>query len=281
MRLDALEQRIEEDTAARVKPIVVVGTAGTVETGAIDPLPEIADLCERRGLWFHVDAAYGGPAVLAGDLRPLFAGIERADSIAFDPHKWVYTPHSGGCVLVRDLQELNDAFAVNPAYVHTDRSKTGHGLDLRDLGPQFSRGFAAFKVWISLLAHGRDAYARRISHDAALARYLAARVEERDDFELAAPVTLSICCFRYVPPDLPRESVVREEYLSMLNERILIELQMDGRVYCSNAVLDDRFVLRVCIVNYRTEAEDLDATLDVAAELGGRLDRELRPVAMP
>jgi glutamate/tyrosine decarboxylase-like PLP-dependent enzyme len=277
MRVDALEQRIEEDVDAGVKPIVVVGTAGAVETGAIDPLPELAELCRRRGMWFHIDAAYGGPAVLTEDLRPLFTGIERADSIAFDPHKWIYTPHSGGCVLVRDLQTLNDSFAVDPAYVHTDRSRTGHGLDLRDLGPQFSRGFAAFKVWISLLAHGRDAYARRISHDAELARYLAARVEERDDFELSAPVTLSICCFRYVPPDLPRESVVREEYLSMLNERILIELQLDGRVYCSNAVLDDRFVLRVCIVNFRTEAEDLDATLDVAAELGERLDEEMRP----
>src|SRR5437588_7930736 len=182
MRLDDLERRIREDLEAGVKPIVVVGTAGTVETGAIDPLPQIADVCDRHGLWFHVDAAYGGPAVLTEDLRPLFEGIERADSIAFDPHKWIYTPHSGGCVLVRDLQTLNDAFAVNPAYVHTDRSKTGHGLDLRDLGPQFSRGFAAFKVWISLLAHGREAYARRISHDAELARYLAARVEAREDF---------------------------------------------------------------------------------------------------
>ena len=278
MQLDTLEEEIDRDVAGGVKPIVVVGTAGTVETGAIDPLPGIADLCERHGIWFHVDAAYGGPAVLTDDLKPLFRGIERADSIAFDPHKWIYTPHSGGCVLVRDLRKLFEAFAVNPAYVHTDRRKTGHGLDFRDLGPQFSRGFSAFKVWISLLAHGRAAYARRISHDAELARYLAARVEERDDFELMTPVTLSICCFRYVPPDLP-ESVIRDEYLSMLNERILIELQLDGRVYCSNAVLDDRFVLRVCVVNFRTEAEDLDACLDVAAELGERFDKEMRPVA--
>jgi glutamate/tyrosine decarboxylase-like PLP-dependent enzyme len=182
-------------------------------------------------------------------------------------------------VLVRDLQTLSDAFAVNPTYVHSDRRKTGHGIDLRDLGPQFSRGFSAFKVWISLLAHGRKPYARRIAHDHELARYLAARVEEREDFELSAPVTLSICCFRYVPPDLP-ETVIREEYLSMLNERILIELQLDGRVYCSNAVLDDRFVLRVCIVNFRTEAEDLDAVLEVAAELGRRFHAEMRPMTL-
>jgi glutamate/tyrosine decarboxylase-like PLP-dependent enzyme len=279
MRADVLELRIEEDVRNGVKPLVAVGTAGTVATGSIDPLPDIADICERHGVWFHVDGAYGAPAMLTEDLAPLFAGIERADSIAFDPHKWIYTPRAAGCVLVRDLQKLSDAFAVNPTYVHSDRRKTGHGLDLRDLGPQFTRGFSAFKVWISLLAHGRAAYAKRISHDAELARYVAARAEERDDFEVVAPVTLSICCFRYVPPDLP-ESVIREEYLSMLNERILIELQLDGRVYCSNAVLDGRFVLRVCIVNFRTEAEDLDATLDVAAELGARFDREMRPISL-
>jgi glutamate/tyrosine decarboxylase-like PLP-dependent enzyme len=276
---DVLELRVEEDLRAGMKPLAVVGTAGTVATGSIDPLPVIADICERHGMWFHVDAAYGGAAALTEDLEPLLDGIERADSVAFDPHKWTYVPQSAGCVLVRDLQVLSDSFAVKPTYVHTDRRKTGHGIDLRDLGPQFSRGFSAFKVWVSLLAHGRTAYGKRISHDAELARYLAARVEERDDFELMAPVTLSICCFRYVPPDL-QDHVVREEYLSMLNERILIELQLDGRVYCSNAVLDGRFVLRSCIVNYRTEAEDLDALLEVAAELGERFDREIRPQAM-
>ena len=279
MRMDSLELRIEEDLRAGFKPLAVVGCAGTVATGSVDPLPQIAELCARRGLWFHVDAAYGGPAVLTDDLAPLLAGIERADSIAFDPHKWLYAPRAAGCVLVRDLQVLSDAFSVNPTYVHSDRRKTGHGIDIRDLSPEFSRGFPALKVWTSLLAHGRRAYAERISHDAELARYLAARVEERDDFELMAPAPLSICCFRYVPPDLP-EHVVRDEYLSILNERILIELQLDGRVYCSNAVLDHRFVLRSCIVNYRTEADDLDALLDVAAELGERFDREIRPESM-
>lgn len=279
MRADVLDAKIEQDLEAGSKPFAVVGTAGTVATGSIDPLGDIARLCAHHDLWFHVDAAYGGPAVLADDLRPLFSGIERADSIAFDPHKWLYTPHSGGCVLVRDLQHLADAFAVQPAYIHEDKQRTGHGIDLLELGPQFSRGFQAFKVWISLLAHGREAYGRRISHDVALARYMAERVEERPDFELMAPVVLSICCFRYVPPDLP-ESIIRDEYLSMLNERVMTELQLDGRAYCSNAVLDGRFVLRACIVNFRTEAEDIDATLDVAAEIGERLDRDLRPQSL-
>src|SRR5205823_11729308 len=141
------------------------------------------------------------------------------------------------------------------------------------------RSFWALKVWISLLAHGRKAYADRISHDAALARYLAGRVEDRPDFELAASVPLSICCFRYVPPGLP-EGAGREEYLDALHERLMTEVQLDGRVYFSNAVLSGRFVLRVCLVNFRTEAEDMDAVLDVSAELGERLDRELRPPSL-
>jgi glutamate/tyrosine decarboxylase-like PLP-dependent enzyme len=131
-----------------------------------------------------------------------------------------------------------------------------------------------------LLAHGRRAYARRISHDAELARYMGARVQERPDFELSAPVGLSICCFRYVPPDLP-EGAERAEYLNVLNERLMTDIHLDGRVFCSNAVLEGRFVLRACIVNFRTEAEDVDAVLDVAAELGAKLDAELRPDSLP
>jgi glutamate/tyrosine decarboxylase-like PLP-dependent enzyme len=238
----------------------------------------MAHLCEEEGLWFHVDAAYGGPAVLADDLRPLFAGIERADSIAFDPHKWLYTPHSGGCVVFRGgMRPLSESFDAVASYVVQEKDYTGHGLDLGRHGPLFSRSFWALKVWLSLLAHGRDAYARRISHDAALARYLGARVEERSEFQLAAPVGLSICCFRYVPVSLAESAPGREEYLNRLNTRLMTEIQLDGRVFCSNAVLDGLFTLRACIVNFRTEAEDMDALLDVAAELGEVLDASMRP----
>jgi aromatic-L-amino-acid decarboxylase len=276
IRLDALREAVRRDRDAGIRPIAVVGSAGTVATGAIDPLDALADLCEEEGLWFHVDAAYGGPAAFTEDLAPLFAGIDRADSIAFDPHKWLYTPLSGGCILVRDLQLLSDSFSVTATYVHQDKERTGRGIDFGQLGPQFSRGNQSLKVWVSLLAHGRRAYTERISHDAALARYLGARAEERPDFELVTAVDLSICCFRYVPPDLPAEPG-REPYLSLLNERVMTEAQLDGRAFFSNAVLDGRFVLRACIVNFRTEAEDLDATLDVAAEIGRRIDTELRP----
>jgi glutamate/tyrosine decarboxylase-like PLP-dependent enzyme len=281
MRVDQLRSQIGRDREAGVRPFAVVGTAGTVSTGAVDPLGAIADVCAEEGLWFHIDAAYGGPAMLADDLRPLFAGIERADSIAFDPHKWLYTPHSGGCVLVHDMAHLQESFDVHASYVVQDKEETGHGLDLGRHGPNFSRGFWALKVWVSLLAHGRAAYARRISHDAALARYLGERASERPDFELCAPVGLSITCFRYVPPDLARsDDADAEAYLSDLNHHLMTAIQLDGRAYCSNAILGERFTLRSCIVNFRTEADDMDALLDVAAELGAALDAERRPASL-
>ncbi len=276
IRVDELRAAIADDRAAGRVPFAVVASAGTVATGAVDPLDAVADVCAVEGLWMHVDAAYGGPAMLADDLRPAFAGIERADSIGFDPHKWLYTPHSGGCVVVRNMAHLAESFDVHASYTIQEKEYTQHGIDLGRHGPQFSRGFWALKVWVSLLAHGREAYGRRISHDAALARYLGARVQERPGFELSTPVGLSICCFRYVPPGLP-EGPDREAYLDRLNERLMTEIQLDGRVYISNAVLGDRFVLRACIVNFRTEADDVDAVLDVAAEIGHDLDETLRP----
>ncbi|MGH2629747.1 MAG: pyridoxal phosphate-dependent decarboxylase family protein, partial [Actinomycetota bacterium] len=252
-------------------------------------LDEIADVCRDEGLWMHVDAAYGGPAVLAEDLRPLFKGIERADSIAFDPHKWLYTPLSGGCVLVRDLELMRGAFDPEyVSYIVKDEAHTDWGVDLGRLSPNFSRGFWSLRVWVSLLAHGRAAYARRIAHDAALARYLGELVTEHDEFELMTPVGLSITCFRFVPQGLSGRagsegsegSEESDAYLDALNERIMTEIQLGGQVYCSNAVLGGRFCLRSCIVNYRTEAGDVEALLDVAVDTGRRLDRELRPDAL-
>jgi glutamate/tyrosine decarboxylase-like PLP-dependent enzyme len=280
LRPDDLREAIARDREAGCLPFAVVASAGTVTTGAIDPLEEIADICDQEDLWLHVDGAYGGPAVLADDLRPLLAGIERADSIAFDPHKWLYTPLSGGCILIRDMTDQVRSFVVAPPYIHLDQDHAGQGLDFVAMGPQFSRSFMALKVWVSLLAHGRSAYAARISHDAALARYMGARVEEHPELELAAPVGLSICCFRYVPEGLP-EGPERNAYVSELNDHLMSHLQADGRAFCSNAYLDGTWALRACIVNYRTEAADVDALLDVAVELGRDLDRELRQGAGP
>lgn len=279
MDVGALRAAIEGDLADGHKPFAVIATAGTTGTGAVDPLDAVAEVCAAYQLWMHVDAAYGGATVVSPDLKPLLAGVEKADSIAFDPHKWMYTPLSGGVVLVRDLQWLADSFGAEASYVHEDKKLTGRGLDLGMMGPQLSRGFFALKIFVSLLMYGSQTYGERISHDAELARYLGSLVENHDELELVTPVSLSICCFRYVPRDL-RGSEGSEEYLNRLNERLMAEVQFDGRVYYSNAVLGERFVLRCCVVNFRTEAETMDEVVAVTTELGARLDSQMRPASL-
>ena len=259
----ALERAIAADRAAGVCPLAVCATAGSTTTGSIDPLPALAALAAEHDCWFHVDAAYGGAAILSEKLAPLLAGIERADSLVVDPHKWLYTPQSAGVVLLRDFGALSRSFQSDASYIWLDEAAR-HGIDFAMHGPEFSRGFAALKVWISLLAHGRAAYGRRIAHDAALARYLGELVKAHPDFELMAPPRLSVCCFRYRPAGWNSD----EETLDRLNERLMTTIHADGRVYCSNAVIAGRFGLRVCVVNFRTEAEDMDQMLAVAAELG-------------
>ena len=250
MRADALAAAIERDVAAGVRPLAVCGTGGTTTTGSIDPLPALADLAAEHGAWFHVDAAYGGAAVLSDELRGQLDGIERADSLAVDPHKWLYTSQSAGCVLVRDFGHLSRSFHADASYIWLDEAAR-HGIDFAMHGPQFSRGFAALKVWVSLLAHGRAAYGKRIAHDAALARYLGELVERAPGLRAdvrAAPLDLLL--------PLPPARLVRDARRSWtaLNERLMTAIHADGRVYCSNAVIDGRFGLRACIVNFRTEA---------------------------
>lgn len=276
MRVDRLRDAVTRDVRAGYRPVAVVATAGTVGTGAIDPLDEIADVCAEHGMWLHADGAYGGVAALTDQLAPRFAGIERADSIALDPHKWLYTPHSGGVVLVRDERRLGESFGVHAAYVAEDKTLTHRGADFYELTPNFSRGFHALKIWISLLAHGWDAYSRRITHDVALARWLHRRVLAEETLEPVGPEpALSITCFRYVPPEL-RGRADAEEYLNTLNERIMNALQMGGRVFPSNVVVDGRYGIRACIVNFRTEAGDMETLVHEAVAAGKRLDAELR-----
>ncbi len=271
MRLDALEHALLKDVEAGVKPAAIVATAGTVGTGAIDPLDGIADLAARYGAWFHVDGAYGALACLADSLKPLFRGIDRADSIAFDPHKWLNTPIAGGCVVARDPRKLEEAFGFPlPAYVRQDKERTGDGIDLGLYGPEFSRGFNAFKVFFSLLAHGRRPYAESIARNVDLARYLEAQVEGRKHLERMSQGDLSIACFRYVPPALRGNDAA----LDALNKRIETELQLDGRAFCSSAVLGGRLALRACIVNFRTERADVDALLDAVEDIGQRIAEE-------
>jgi glutamate/tyrosine decarboxylase-like PLP-dependent enzyme len=275
MKTAALRAAIQRDVRNGSKPFAVVATAGSVSTGAIDPIDEIADVCAEFDLWMHVDGSYGGVAALTEEFRPLFRGIERADSVALDAHKWLYVPHSSGVIVARDMSTLADAFAIEPNYLYEEKEAAGRGIDLFALGPQFSRGFHALKIWVSLLAHGWSAYERRIGHDVALARHLYDRASTHHELQALGPrAQLSIACFRYVPPTL-RDDPSAEPYLNRLNETLMMELQLGGRVFPSNAVIDGRFALRACIVNYRTEAEHVDRliaeTIDTGRAVHARL----------
>ncbi|EWS52792.1 L-2,4-diaminobutyrate decarboxylase [Methylibium sp. T29] len=267
-RLDvgALAASIEADLAAGVQPLMAVGTAGTVSTGAIDPLPAMAALCSRHGLWFHVDGAYGAPAACLGEDAPAdLPGLREADSLALDPHKWLYAPIEAGCVLVRDPRHLLDAFSQRPPYYGAPR--VDEGLNFHELGPQNTRGFRALKVWLALRMAGRDGYRQMIGDDIALARRLRERVQATPRLE-AGPGSLSIATLRYRPD--PREAH-DEAALDALNRRLLERLQHDGRAWLGPAVVDGRFWLRACIVNFGTGAAEVDALPALVLEHGDAL----------
>jgi aromatic-L-amino-acid decarboxylase len=274
LRMDvaALCRQIEEDRAAGDVPCMVVGTAGSVSTGAVDPLPDISAACKEHDVWFHVDGAYGGFAAAvpdaAGDLRALTA----ADSVAVDPHKWLYAPLEAGCALVREPGLLRAAFAYHPPYYHFDEQATNYV----DYGPQNSRGFRALKVWLALRHAGAAGYRTMIADDIRLSRAMADAVRRCDELELITQ-ELSITTFRCVPrhlrPKLGEQAV--ERYLDVLNRHVLDRLQHGGEAFVSNAVVGNRYVLRACIVNFHTTHADVEATVDIAARLGREVNAEL------
>jgi len=287
-RLDIkdLQAKIIEDQNHGMIPFCVVATAGTVNTGAIDPLVSIADICQRYNLWFHVDAAYGGFAALSPNLKPLLKGITRADSIALDPHKWLFIPYEAGCILVKNPSHMIQTFSINAPYLHiknTD-SHSSKDIDFSDFGLQLTRRFRALKIWMSLKQYGIQKYGRLINQNFYLTRYLAALVKESSDFEAVSPVTLSIFCFRYFPEDIRKkyqklEQLEKEEideYLNRLNRVIAEEMLLDHRAVLSSTVLKDTYILRVCIVNYRTTKQDIKDILTIVRELGRLADKKLR-----
>jgi aromatic-L-amino-acid decarboxylase len=263
-----LRARIAADLAAGDQPFLVVGTAGTVSTGAIDPMPELAAICREFQIWFHVDGAYGALAAVLPDAPAELTGLCEADSVAVDPHKWLYAPLEAGCAFVRRREDLENAFSWHPPYYHFGTEATNY----YDLGPQNSRGFRALKVWLSLQQAGRSGYARMISDDISLSRRLFERIGRHRELE---PLTqsLSITTFRYVPPDLDRSEVA---YLDTLNRELLTRLQNTGEIYLSNAIIDGMFALRCCIVNFRTSEDDIDGLPHLVVRLGNELDSVLR-----
>ena len=277
MDVAALRRAIETDRAAGRLPFLVVGTAGSVSTGVADPLAEIAAVCREEGLWFHVDGAYGGFAAALADGPPELKGLRDADSVAVDPHKWLYAPLEAACALVRDPNTLTRAFSYHPPYYHFDDA----GLNFVDYGPQNSRGFRALKVWLALRHVGADGYRRMIADDIALSRAMADAVARDPELELLTQA-LSITTFRYVPPDLRRsggEADV-EQYLNTLNEAILDTLQRGGELFVSNARIRGRYALRACIVNFHTESSDVEAVPAIVVAQGRRLDGRMRPTAL-
>ena len=261
-----LEQQLQQDTSRGAIPIAVVISAGTVNTGAIDPIGEIADVCNAYGVWLHVDGAYGAPAILSADYATQLAPLARADSIAIDPHKWLYVPVEAGAVLVRDAQLMRDAFSLVPAYLRVDENEQGvQGPPwLSEFGIQQTRGFRALKLWMSLKYHGTEGYTRMIDHDIELARHLATRVESSAELEVFQPQSLSIVCFRYAP-DAMRE---HPQQLNELNRAILSDVQLGGQAFLSGTVLKGDFWLRACIVNPLAQPSDIELLVELVQQYG-------------
>lgn len=277
MDVNALRNQILEDISSGYKPFMVVGTAGSTGVGVIDPLSDIFEVCQEFDLWFHVDAAYGGFATCLPDAPSDLLGLSEADSVAVDPHKWLYTPLEAGCVLVRDPETLLDAYRHHPpSYYKFDADAKEHPINYYEFGPQNSRGFRALKVWLAFKQVGKDGYRKMISDDIKLARALYNLVDEHPALE-AFTQNLSITTFRYVPEDLPKGTSDTETYLNQLNSELLVRLEKGGEVFFSNAVIRGTYLFRVCIVNFRTSMEDIEALPGIVERVGKELDEEIRP----
>lgn len=246
--VDALRSAVEADLEAGLRPIAVVAVAGTTSTTSVDPIAAVADLAAEHGLWLHVDAAYAGSAAICPELRSLFAGWERADSIVVNPHKWLFTPVDCSVLLVRDPEQLKGTFSLVPEYLKTGEERV---TNLMDLGVQLGRRFRALKLWMVIRAFGVSGLREAIRHHCTLAAELADRIDAHPEVERLAPVPFSTVCFRWTPPGTPEEQ-------DAANELLLAQVNAAGPVHLSHTRLAGRFVLRVAIGNLRTEREHVD-----------------------
>jgi glutamate/tyrosine decarboxylase-like PLP-dependent enzyme len=268
--LDALRQQVAADRAAGMVPFCVVGNAGTINTGAIDDLDALAEFCRQEGLWFHIDGAIGAVAVLADKVRPSLEGMERADSIALDLHKWMHIPFEAGCALVRHESAHREAFTLTPEYLA--REASGRGLAagghwFSDYGLQLTRQFRALKIWMSVKEHGLDRFGRMMARNVEQARYLGRLIEAEAELELTAPIGLDIVCFRFNPRGLGAEDLER------LNRDILAELYEQGIAAPSYTTLNGEYCLRVAISNHRSRDEDFELFAREVVRLGQELSR--------
>ena len=267
--VESLRAAIAADRAAGHRPFCVAASAGTVGTGAIDPLDRIADLCASERLWLHVDGAYGAVGAALPSHRARYAGLERADSVVLDPHKWLSVPVECGAVLVRDGRLLREAFSLVPDYLRTEADRGFGGLPwYSEYGIQQTRGFRALKLWMTLQHLGRDGVRELVARHLSLARHLAELVDAAPDLERLGHVELSIVCFRYVPPSLKGADGAA---LDALNKRVMEEVQASGAAFLTQTTLGGRFVLRACVLHYATTESDLATLVGVVRSTGARL----------
>jgi len=275
MNNELLVLAIEDDLKNGKKPFMVIGTAGDVSTGAVDDLRAIASICKTYNLWFHVDGAYGVPAAVVPELKGLFDGIREADSIALDPHKWLYSPLEAGCTLVKDPKHLVDTYSSHPEYYNFSKNEEGLAQNYYEYGLQNSRGFRALKVWLTLQQVGRNGYIKMIGEDIELSKLLFQLAENHPELE-AVTQNLSIATLRYIPLDSTLNAKNKEAYLNTLNEALLDELQHTGELFLSNAIVKEKYCLRGCIVNFRTSKKDITEIIEIIVREGNKMHQKLQ-----
>jgi aromatic-L-amino-acid decarboxylase len=268
-----LRAAVDRDRLAGLRPICVVGNAGSVGSGAIDPLDKLARFCADEGLWFHIDGAFGALAWLCQEVRPKLAGMELADSLAFDLHKWMYLPYDVGCVFVRDGGVHHATFSVTPAYLSSMPSgPASYPVSFADRSIELSRRFRALKVWFCLKTYGPAAFAEAIRRNIAHAQYFARRIAASNDLELCGSSSINVVCFRIVAPHLaPTEQ-------DALNRDVLMRIQSSGAAVPSHTKLDGRFVMRVAVTNHRSTEADFDFLIDELRRIGNKLQAECTTV---
>jgi glutamate/tyrosine decarboxylase-like PLP-dependent enzyme len=266
MDTDILLQTINEDIKQGKKPFLVIGNAGDVSTGVVDDLSAIGAVCKAHDLWFHIDGAYGIPAAVIPEYKQMFERIQQADSIALDPHKWLYAPLEAGCTLVKNSRHLIDTYSSHPVYYNFSNQDDEPATNFYEYGFQNSRGFRALKVWLALQQVGRNGYIKMIGEDIALSQLLFEEAKKHPELE-AMTQNLSITTLRYVPIDFNKD----ETYLDNLNEKLLNALQVGGEVFLSNAVVAGKYCLRCCIVNFRTSRKDILEIVEIIIREGRKI----------
>lgn len=265
---EILENVIKNDLKEGYQPFIVIGTAGDVSTGVVDDLSGIAAICKNYDLWFHIDGAYGVPAAVIPELKKMFEGLRDADSIALDPHKWLYSPLEAGCTLVKNPKHLTDAYSAHPAYYNFSSDEDSPVQNYYEYGLQNSRGFRALKVWLTLQQAGRSGYIKMISDDIELSKLFFELAKNHSELE-AVTQNLSITTLRYTPADVHDEA-----YLNKLNEALLNRLQQGGEVFLSNAIVKEKYCLRGCIVNFRTSDKDIEEIIEIIVREGRQIHQK-------